>query len=41
MIVYNYELFQMHENEYIMDMFTRLTNTIEGLKSLEKKVHYR
>lgn len=36
MLVYNYELFKMHENECIMNMFTRFSNFISDLKPLEK-----
>ncbi|GAV60643.1 UBN2 domain-containing protein, partial [Cephalotus follicularis] len=34
MLVYEYELFMMHDNESISDMFTRFTTIINSLKNL-------
>ncbi|GAV75756.1 UBN2 domain-containing protein, partial [Cephalotus follicularis] len=36
MLVYEYELFLMHGNESISDMFTRVTTIINSLKNLGK-----
>ena len=35
-LVHNYELFKMHDDVTISEMFTRFTNIINGLKSLGK-----
>ena len=34
MLVYNYELFSMKENEIIVEMITRFTNIVNGLEAL-------
>ncbi|GAV58449.1 UBN2 domain-containing protein, partial [Cephalotus follicularis] len=36
MLVHEYELFLMHDNESISDMFTRFTTIVNSLKNLEK-----
>ncbi|GAV58173.1 UBN2 domain-containing protein, partial [Cephalotus follicularis] len=36
MLVHEYELFVMHDNESISDMFTRFTTIINSLKNLGK-----
>ncbi|GAV74368.1 UBN2 domain-containing protein, partial [Cephalotus follicularis] len=36
MLVHEYELFVMHDNECISDMFTRFTTIINSLKNLGK-----
>ncbi|GAV93023.1 UBN2 domain-containing protein, partial [Cephalotus follicularis] len=36
MLVHEYELFMMHDNESISDMFTRFTTIINSLKNLGK-----
>ncbi|GAV83569.1 UBN2 domain-containing protein, partial [Cephalotus follicularis] len=36
MLVHEYELFLMHDNESISDMFTRFTTIINSLKNLDK-----
>ncbi|GAV76023.1 UBN2 domain-containing protein, partial [Cephalotus follicularis] len=36
MLVHEYELFLMHDNESISDMFTRFTTIINSLKNLGK-----
>ncbi|GAV57036.1 UBN2 domain-containing protein, partial [Cephalotus follicularis] len=36
MLVHDYELFSMNENEDIKSMFTRFTNIINALQSLDK-----
>ncbi|GAV86312.1 UBN2 domain-containing protein, partial [Cephalotus follicularis] len=36
MLVHNYEFFSMNENEDIKSMFTRFTNIINALQSLDK-----
>ncbi|GAV69313.1 UBN2 domain-containing protein, partial [Cephalotus follicularis] len=36
MLVHEYELFMMHDNESISDMFTRFTTIINSLKNLAK-----
>ena len=36
MLVHDYEMFNMKVDEYIPNMFTRFTNIINFLKSLEK-----
>ncbi|GAV66062.1 zf-CCHC domain-containing protein/UBN2 domain-containing protein [Cephalotus follicularis] len=36
MLVHEYELFLMHDNESIRDMFTRFTTVINSLKNLDK-----
>ncbi|GAV73762.1 UBN2 domain-containing protein [Cephalotus follicularis] len=44
MLVHEYELFQMHEDEDIKSMFTRFTNIINALQSLDKTFsnrHYK
>ncbi|GAV66030.1 UBN2 domain-containing protein [Cephalotus follicularis] len=39
MLVHEYELFLMHDNECISDMFTRFTTIVNSLKNLGK--HYK
>ncbi|GAV85772.1 UBN2 domain-containing protein, partial [Cephalotus follicularis] len=39
MLVHEYELFLMHDNESISDMFTRFTTIINSLKNLGKSYH--
>ena len=36
LLVHNYELFSMKENETIVEMITRFTNIVNGLKALGK-----
>ena len=36
LLVHNYELFSMKENETIVEMITRFTNIVNGLEALGK-----
>ncbi|GAV90393.1 LOW QUALITY PROTEIN: UBN2 domain-containing protein, partial [Cephalotus follicularis] len=38
-LVHEYELFMMHDNENISDMFSRFTTIINSLKNLGKSYH--